>query len=235
MFKKPEDAIFHLENSFNKASLYNSKLSQDILELEGMSGIKTRHFYNNLLDRTEQVTYLEIGTWKGSTFISSMYKNSNALGIGIDSFTNAWGGQQVKQELEKNCQKFLSHNENYKIIEQDWYHLEELNEVTAQKFDVYLFDSSHEEQSQYDAFVKMHQYLADVCIVIIDDWDDVNVRNGTSRAKDALNSQYDFLNEIKIQYSPSGRQGSTDPKSSERHPGFTEFWNGMYATVLVKK
>lgn len=32
--------------------------------MDGMSGIKTRHFYNNLLNYYD-ARYLEIGTWKG--------------------------------------------------------------------------------------------------------------------------------------------------------------------------
>ena len=37
-----------------------------------MTGIKTRHFYNNILN-TDDARYLEIGAWKGSSICSAMY------------------------------------------------------------------------------------------------------------------------------------------------------------------
>jgi hypothetical protein len=38
-----------IETAFQNAENNISKITNDIIEMEGMSGIKTRHFYNNLL------------------------------------------------------------------------------------------------------------------------------------------------------------------------------------------
>ena len=38
-----------VEKSFKNAENNISKLTDEILNLDGMTGIKTRHFYNNLL------------------------------------------------------------------------------------------------------------------------------------------------------------------------------------------
>ena len=37
----------HIETSFENAENYTSKITIDIINMEGMSGTKTRHFYNN--------------------------------------------------------------------------------------------------------------------------------------------------------------------------------------------
>ena len=37
----------HIETAFENAEKYESKISQEILNIDGMSGKKTRHFYNN--------------------------------------------------------------------------------------------------------------------------------------------------------------------------------------------
>lgn len=58
------------ENAENKIS----KITEEIIKMEGMSGTKTRHFYNNLLN-TEDARYLEIGSWKGSSVCSAMCGN----------------------------------------------------------------------------------------------------------------------------------------------------------------
>ena len=38
-----------IENAFHNAENGVSKITTEIIEMEGMSGTKTRHFYNNLL------------------------------------------------------------------------------------------------------------------------------------------------------------------------------------------
>jgi hypothetical protein len=50
-----------IDTAFQKAENNISKITNDIINIEGMSGTKTRHFYNNLLT-TENARYLEIGT-----------------------------------------------------------------------------------------------------------------------------------------------------------------------------
>ena len=63
-----------IETSLSNAENNISNISQEIIDLDGMSGTKTRHFYNNLLN-TDDARYLEIGVWKGSSTCSAMYKN----------------------------------------------------------------------------------------------------------------------------------------------------------------
>ena len=46
-----------IETAFRNAENNISKITNDIIKMEGMSGIKTRHFYNNLLN-TENARYL---------------------------------------------------------------------------------------------------------------------------------------------------------------------------------
>jgi hypothetical protein len=70
-----DDWKSHIDKAFTYAEKGFSKITQGILDMEGMTGIKTRHFYNNMLNR-EGCRYLEIGTWKGSSICSAIYKNT---------------------------------------------------------------------------------------------------------------------------------------------------------------
>ena len=79
------DLIAHIEHSFDYAEKGISNITNEILAMEGMSGTKTRHFYNNLLNKDE-ARYLEIGTWKGSSVCSAMYKN-HATVVCIDNWS----------------------------------------------------------------------------------------------------------------------------------------------------
>ena len=68
------DLIQQLKASRDNAENYQSKISQDIINLDGMSGLKMRHFYNNLLSYPGS-RYLEIGTGKISSICSAMCDN----------------------------------------------------------------------------------------------------------------------------------------------------------------
>jgi len=74
-----------IETAFQNAENNVSKITNDIINMQGMSGIKTRHFYNNLLN-TEDARYLEIGTWKGSSVCSAMCGNKAKV-ICIDNWS----------------------------------------------------------------------------------------------------------------------------------------------------
>jgi hypothetical protein len=69
-----EQLIEHCRSSVDNSNNNISKLTSDILSMDGMSGNKTRHLYNNICS-LNNANYLEIGTWKGSSFISAFYKN----------------------------------------------------------------------------------------------------------------------------------------------------------------
>ena len=69
-----------------KTDVYNSKLTNDILLLHGMSGFKTSCFYNNSWSMRD-ARYLEIGSWKGSTICSAMFENPHGYFMATDNFS----------------------------------------------------------------------------------------------------------------------------------------------------
>ena len=88
-----EELRAHVERAFENAEKGESKITQEIIDMEGMSGIKTRHFYNNLLNR-DDARYLEIGTWKGSSICSAMCGNK-AKAVCIDNWSQ-FGGPKTE-------------------------------------------------------------------------------------------------------------------------------------------
>jgi len=72
-----EDTLIkHVQFSIGAAEKGLSNLNENILNIHGMSSAKNRHFLNNICN-FPYVNYLEIGCWKGSTFISALYENQN--------------------------------------------------------------------------------------------------------------------------------------------------------------
>ena len=92
-----------LKESFEKCLNYESKLPSWILELEGMSGKKYRHFINNLINFVPNCKYLEIGCWKGSTLCSALY-NNNVIAYTVDNW-GEFGGPKV--EFQNNVKKCM--------------------------------------------------------------------------------------------------------------------------------
>ena len=108
-----DSLISHIELSFDNAEKGISKITKEIIEMEGMTGTKTRHFYNNLLNK-EGARYLEVGTWKGSSVCSAMCEN-NATVVCIDNWSE-FGGPM--EEFLVNFNKYKGTN-NARFIEQD--------------------------------------------------------------------------------------------------------------------
>jgi hypothetical protein len=154
--------IEHVKKSIKNAYENKSKLPEMILEMEGMSGRKTRHLYNNLCSAGYK-NYLEVGTWKGSSFISAMYKN-NVTGYCVDNWSEFNG---PKNEFYSNLKTFLSNEEYHTHDKDSWL-------VTKQDvpcpIDIFLYDGDHSAEAHKKAITYFHTFLSKYAIIIIDDW-----------------------------------------------------------------
>jgi hypothetical protein len=219
--------------AFQNADRNLSKITEEsgILDIPGMSGKKTRHLYNNILNMGD-ARYLEIGTWKGSTVCSAMYEN-NATVICIDnwsefsqpdfSFFNTgtildlpFGN--VKGDFLRNFYRYKGVN-NANFIESDCY---TLDTSILSKFNIYLYDGNHTEENHYKALVHYINNLDDIFIFIVDDWNWDDVRNGTRESFEKLNLTILYEQEIRL--------------TNNNTPSYDQetWWNGVYVAVLKK-
>jgi hypothetical protein len=214
------DYIKLIENSIVNAEQSKSKLTTELLEMSGYSGTTTRHFYNNLLgcDLKEDVRYLEIGTWKGSSLCSAMYGNSANV-VCIDNWSE-FGGP--KDEFLANFNKYRGNN-NAKYIEADCF---KLDVSSIGKFNIYMYDGEHSCKSHYDALVHYYDCLDDTFIFIVDDWNWSQVREGTLNAIVDLKLTTLFTKEIRL---------TNDNTHTPMEIAKTSWWNGIYIAVLQKK
>jgi len=163
--------VRHVQNAWRRADALESKLSLDVLELEGMSGTKTRHLYNNLCDFAG-CRYLEVGCWKGSSTIASLY-NNEAHALVIDNWAE-FGGPRA--EFLANIEKHIGPG-RVKMIERDCFDVFPHLENGA--FNVYLYDGHHSEECQKRAIVEAASKLKNPAVVIVDDWNEEHIRRGT--------------------------------------------------------
>jgi hypothetical protein len=205
-----------IDRAFENAETYTSKLTDELINMPGMSGKKTRHFYNNLLNNAN-LRYLEIGTWMGSTVCSAMCKNKATI-VCIDNWSE-FGGP--KQEFLTYFDKYKGDNEA-KFIESDCF---KLDTSSLGKFNIYMYDGDHSRESHYKALTYYYYCLDDIFIFIVDDWNWQAVRDGTLNAINDLQLNILFSKQIRLT-----SDGSHTPELIAR-----ETWhNGIYVAVLQK-
>lgn len=210
-----------VKKAITMAKRGESKLTEDILHLEGWSSDVNRHFLNNILElRGKDCNYLETGTWKGSTFISAMYKNFNVKGTAIENFC---GGNDIKQVFIENTSKFLN-GISWELLEMDCKNL--IIPDFIHKIDIYFYDGPHEHEDQRYAFTSMDKNLNDIFIAIIDDWNWSYVRSGTKDAFEELN--YKIVQEWEFFTTGDVYQSSIGDKQQGT------WWNGIYVGVIKK-
>jgi hypothetical protein len=198
----------HIDTAFEKAEKLESKLPPDILAMQGMTGKKTRHFYNNLLDK-DDVRYLEIGTWMGSSVCSAMYGNKATV-LCIDNWSE-FGGP--KDEFLKNINTYKGEN-NVTFVEGDCF---QVDVSRLPKFNIYMYDGNHSEESHFNALVHYYDCLDDVFVFVVDDWDWDVVRRATRASIKHLALTVLYEKEVFL-----------DGVSADT------WWNGMYVAILQK-
>lgn len=207
----------HVERAFEDAENGRSKITEEIINMEGMSGIKTRHFYNNLLNR-DDARYLEIGTWKGSSVCSAMCGN-HAKVVCIDNWSQ-FGGP--KSEFIQNFKKYKG--DNYAIfIEKDCY---QVDVESLPSFNIYMYDGEHSKENHGRALTHFYDCLDNTFIFIVDDWNWRHVREGTLESFDHL--------KLKTLYSKEIRTTYDDRDVIFGSPAQKAWHNGIFVAVLQK-
>ena len=206
-----------IDTSFSNAENNISKVTSEILSMDGMSGKKTRHFYNNLLS-TEDARYLEIGTWKGSSVCAAMCGNEATVTC-IDNWSE-FGGP--KKEFLVNFERFKGNN-SARFIENDCF---QVDVSTLGTFNIYMYDGNHTKNSHYNALLHYYKCLDDTFIFIVDDWNWQDVRDGTNEAIKKLNLKVLYEKEVRLTWDNSH---TPNPEATN------SWWNGIYVAVLQKQ
>jgi hypothetical protein len=192
---------------------------KDILEYKGMTGTKTRHLYNNMLSYIDDVRYLEIGTWYGSSSISAIYKNK-VQALFIDNWSQFGGDPNIFMEA---LQKYEGDSDLY-LIENNCWEVE-LNSLDK-KFNIYLYDGGHTESDHYKSLEYYLPILDDTFVFMVDDWCWGDVRDGTMRAIRDLGLKIHFRHEEFL--------SSDDLIGMPKHKGKESWWNGVGIFLLSK-
>jgi hypothetical protein len=199
-----------IDNCILNAYKLKSSLTENILNIQGMSGKMTRHLYNNICS-LPKVNYLEIGCWKGASSISSLYKNHDLNATIIDNWTEF---SNARFDFSKNISKYIDPNLNLQLINENCFKLQSKLEYSP--YNIFIYDALHDFESQKLAIIRFWKYLDKSCIIIIDDWCWDNVKRGTIEGLQEVGAKIIYHKELLEPLGPDG------------------FWNGCGIFLIEK-
>lgn len=182
--------VTKVRKALQRAIANEGKLPAEVLALQGMSGRKYRLFVNNLIASIEDARYLEVGTWMGSTLCSAIHGNK-VRALAIDNWSQ-FGGP-VAQFLT-NLSRFKAADAQVSFLEDDY---RNVSFGTLGKFNVYLFDGPHTLQDHRDGLALALPALDNRCVLIVDDWNWPQVRQGTMASIKEAGVTIDYMAEIR--------------------------------------
>lgn len=171
----------HIEESIKNSAIEKSNISKEVLLVPGMSQRKNRHLLNNLANMPGGLKYLEVGLYKGATFISSLYGNKNIVEAnGIDNWSefqdmthilegNLNPSLSIKQQFEINFNNLIPPSDNIKFYDKDCWLFDK--SLIKNRVNLFLYDGHHSYASQKRAYTYFNDVLDDVFVTVIDDWE----------------------------------------------------------------
>ena len=210
-----------IKSSIENALALKSKLPNWILNLEGLSGKKYRYLINNLIQDFFEPRYIEIGSWLGSTACSASYRNNLKI-LCIDNWSETFKtGLDSKKIFKENINK-CTNKSNFKIIEENF---KEIDYSKIGKFNIYFYDGPHHEKDHFDGVNLVQSCLEKKYILIIDDWNWLQVRKGTLKA--LKKEKIELISKIEIRTTQDNSRAIIEGKFSE--------WHNGYAFFVIKK
>ena len=212
-----EQWIDHIIRAIALAEAGLSRLTDEALSIQGLSGTITRHFYNNLCNFRE-CRFLEIGSFKGASTVAALFDNDVSATC-IDNFSQFRG---ARGPFEANIEQFHL-RASIRLIDRDCF---EVDSDELGPFDVYLYDGGHTRRSHYLAIERFVATLAPLAVLVIDDWNWDRVREGTNQALQDLGISVLYKKEIILP--------EDDVKGMPRHRGRHSWWNGTCIMLLER-
>jgi hypothetical protein len=187
-----------------------SELELNLGNIEGMSTAANCYIINEICkSMLPSEVYLNIGVWKGLTLIAGLI-NTECQVVGVDNFSQFKGPKEV---FESNLKKH--HRSSCKFYDKDYRIY--FNENHLGSIDFYFYDGHHSYEHQYNAIITAFPYFSKRTILMVDDTNNDEPRNGTFDALNFLNVKYDIWFD---QRTPANK--------------YPTFWNGICIIELNK-
>lgn len=176
--------VDHVETCIAQVQAGANVLPQGILGLEGFSNYKVRTLLN-LLNTPPNLRYLEVGVWKGSTFVSANYqirKFEDCGSVAVDDFSE-FRGDIARPLFCDTVWEWLG--EAPTLVQGHIFSDEVRDELCSlaevNPFSIYFYDGGHSFEDQRKAISFIEPFLSDVGVLIVDDYRRPEVIAGTKQ------------------------------------------------------
>lgn len=158
----------------------------EVLEsVQGMTTPSTMHLLNLAVQQLgEGECYLEVGTWRGSTFIGALLGNDK-VGVAIDndSMDEHDGDERSSQVVwRENVARFKMPTRSHYVdgsVPEVW---EIMRPQLTRPIGVYLFDGDKStEEAAYAGLVGVLPFLASDALIFVDDANELTIRLAVHR------------------------------------------------------
>ncbi|MEL7490837.1 MAG: class I SAM-dependent methyltransferase [Pseudomonadota bacterium] len=186
--------------------------------LTGMSGRKFRTLVVELVRRSQSGCYLEIGTFRGKTILTSANANPDKDHVAVDNFSQFdKDGENLRilNEASNELTNFKIHDQDYEIM---------LRESRLPKAGVYFFDASHDYRSQIIALINAPRFLTEGGVILVDDTNYHHVRYASYDFVTAFPA-FKLVAEIYTGIHPGKLAGA------EKEHVVATWWNGVNVIV----
>jgi len=233
-------------NAVNAGKNRQSMIPREIIEdIEGFASENIRHMMhafssaadttNNNVPNIPNLRYLEVGTFKGSTLLSVLGGGNSRFvsrAVAVDNFAEFETAETKgsnKITLLRNLENFIPderwRGNNFTFVESDCWDEEKVRramgkETVENKFNFYFYDGPHSEEDHEMALGKYKDLLDDEVIVVVDDFNQRRVRDGTRKGILNHMGDYEILAEIVVESRWNGDVGG--------------WWDGEGIFVLKK-
>ncbi len=149
----------------------------------------------NLYQKTEKLTYLEIGCYAGgSACLMLQRKNTNVISIDL-------GGPVPKERVLENVNKLNIHNNEYNYIQGNSHDIETENKLKeilqGKSIDILFIDGDHSAIGTQKDFETYSKYVADGGYIVFDDYNDHQYCPEVKPGVDAIDfTNYEVLGEF---------------------------------------
>jgi len=147
-------------------------------DVQSHSTAKVRMLLNKLVSELpSDEAYFEIGCLKGGTLISALLGNRHATAYACDNWSE-YLHENPEKQFWNNLKRYRGRIAEPKVIKDDCWNLVK-NPPFEKPVGIYFYDGDHSFESQERALTVFAKYLAERCIVLVDDWNWDDVKAGT--------------------------------------------------------
>ncbi|MBI4702002.1 MAG: class I SAM-dependent methyltransferase [Deltaproteobacteria bacterium] len=156
-----------------------------LVDIPGLSSPRVCHLLNHLVRRMDAgESYLEIGTWKGLTLLSAALGNFGRACIGCDKF-RFWGkftgpGVLARRALYGNLRRYRGRTADIIFFPMRYERLF-ARRLVSSPVGVYFYDGDHSARGTRAGVVLAAPFLAERCVLVMDDWSDPIIRDATTQ------------------------------------------------------